>query len=307
MNNNYCSINKKDNYDTYKTCYDKDTLIRIADTWNRFNTNNKIMYNKNKISHKKLWNLINDKFTESKMCSDEICWVEKLKLINDKNITESLLPETPYEWNSDPHTWLSNIDIDNVMYQYEKSENYKDFKFLGVFPVDFRSTEYTGSCLYREICSLDIKELYEKGIKHIGMIINLDKHNEPGSHWVALFICIDPNKNYFGSYYYDSNAVEPPTTIKDFMTDLYKQSIYNFNSSHQFKIEYNKKRHQFKNSECGMFSMVFLIRWLNYINRHNKQEIDNVTLNDIIGLDINDEDVFSLRKEFFRPNYEFKQ
>jgi hypothetical protein len=71
----------------------------------------------------------------------------------------------------------------------------------------------------------------------------------------------------------------------------------------KFKLEYNKKRHQFKNSECGMFSMVFLIRWLNYINRQKKGEIEDVSLNSIIGLDIKDDDVFNLRKEFFRPNY----
>lgn len=304
-NNNYCSIDKKDNYNKYKTCFDKDTLMRIADTWNRFNTNNKINYSKG-ITHKKLWNLIDKKFKEHKMCTDEICWAEQLNLINDDTIKDSLLPEKPTEWNLNPRTWLSNYDIDNVMYQYEKSKDYDGFKFLGVYPVDFRSTEYTGTCLYKEICALDIKQLYDSGITNIGMIINLDKHDQPGSHWVALFTCIDPKEKYFGTYYYDSNGIEPPKLVYTFMEELRNQAYNVFGipkKKNIFNLRYNKKRHQFKNSECGMFSMVFLIRWLNYINRYKKEEINNVTFDDIVGLDINDEDVFNLRKEFFRPNY----
>lgn len=298
----YCSLEKKDNYKEYKSCFDKDTLMHIANNWNRFN-DNKIKYNEN-MKPKQLWNLIDKKFKDEGLCNDEICWAEKLKMMNDKTIKESLLPEKPQEWDINPRTWLSNYDIDNVMSQYEKAKEYEGFKFLGVYPVDFRSTEYTGTCLYKEICALDIKNLHDNGIKHIGMIINLDKHDEPGSHWVALFTCIDPIQNYFGTYYYDSNGMEPPQSVKNFMIDMEKQarSVFGIPNG-KFKLEYNKKRHQFKNSECGMFSMVFLIRWLNYINRQKKGEIEDVSLNSIIGLDIKDDDVFNLRKEFFRPNY----
>ena len=31
----------------------------------------------------------------------------------------------------------------------------------------------------------------------------------------------------------------------------------------QYDIQYNKKQHQFKNSECGVYSMNFIIRLLN--------------------------------------------
>jgi len=288
----YCSIDKQYNhYNKFKSCFDIETLKRIADNWNRFNKNNQIVYRSN-VSHKKLWNSINDKLKD--FCSDEVCWIEKLHMNNNENIKRSLLPKTPREWNYNPHTWLSNFNIEDVMFQYEKA--FSEFKFLGVYPVDFRSTAYTGKCLYEETCSINMKGLLNNNTKHIGMIINLDKHNQSGSHWVALFICIDPSSECFGAYYYDSNANLPHELVRLFMQDLNSQA-QTIQNDIPFKLQYNNNRHQYENSECGMFSMVFLIRWLNYLKRR-----DDVSMNDIVGLDIRDKDVFELRKELFRPN-----
>jgi len=294
----YCSPDKIDHYKEYKSCFDKETLIRIADSWNRFHIKNQIM-NTRKISHRKLWNEINDRFMPICGRGKEVCWIDKLNLKNESRIKSALRPEMPSEWVNNPHTWLTNFNIEDVMKQYENA--YSNFKFLGVYPVDFRSQAYNtdNTCLYQETCSIDMKKDLEKGIQYIGMIVNLDKYNESGSHWVALFMCIDPNEKCFGTYFYDSYAGPPPTEVQDFMNDMEKQGnsfAKTLKVRRKFKNEYNHKRHQYGNSECGMFSMVFIVRWLSFLEKNNA-----TTLTDIVSPKITDEDVFKLRELFFRP------
>jgi len=294
----YCSLENQDFYKKYKTCFDKNTLRRIAKTWNRFNENNQIN-NINQLTHKQLWNTLNDKFKPLCGKNDEICWVERMNLSKEDEIKNALLPETPDEWVQNPHTWLTNFNIEDVMFQYEKIN--PNFKFLGVYPVDFRSDEYNGTCLYKETCNINMKELLKQGIQYIGMVINLDKYNEPGSHWVGLFICIDPKKSCFGAYYYDSYSGSPPKMVGEFMKDLEKQAN-SIVKKYPFKIEYNHVRHQYGGSECGMFSMVFIIRWMTALKKQM-----HVTMDDIVKVRLTDDDVFKLRKVFFRPYYEFKK
>jgi hypothetical protein len=67
----------------------------------------------------------------------------------------------------------------------------------------------------------------------------------------------------------------------------------------KFIINYNKKQHQFKNTECGMFSIIYQLRWLNklYKNKNtNFSEIINSSL-------LNDKNVNHMRKSLYRPHF----
>jgi len=221
----------------------------------------------------------------------------------DPVVKNLLRPETPREWVKKPHTWLTNFNIEEAMKQYQSAN--PSFKFLGVYPVDFQSTEYTGQCLYRETCAVDFKKLNGEGIKYIGMVINLDKQNESGSHWVALFTCIDPTQSCFGTYFYDSYAGMPPKEVQSFMNELevsgnlYAKSV---GRRRKFKNLYNTIRHQYGGSECGMFSMVYLVRWISFLDKRKQ-----VTLHDVVKAKMTDQDVYQLRQLFFRPRYELKK
>lgn len=300
----YCSPTQEEHYKEFKSCFDKKTLLRIASSWNRFHNNDAILQ-PDKMTHRDLWNAINQKFKPYCGKSDEICWIEQLNLSNDEIVKESVKPEMPKEWKQNPHTWLTNFNIEAVIEQYEKVN--PNFEFLGVYPVDFRSKNYFNNdkCLYQETCNIDMEYKMEKGIRYIGMIINLDKHNEPGSHWVALFICIDPKQSCFGAYYYDSYSGEAPIEVQQFMLDLQKQGNAYARSHHikrEFKVQYNTIRHQYGHSECGMFSMVYLIRWMSLLKQRK-----HVTLDDVVKVKITDDDVYKMRSVFFRPYYQFKK
>ncbi len=164
-----------------------------------------------------------------------------------------LRPKQPEEWKSDPDMWLDSLNIASVMKQYEADRS--DFEFMGPFPIDFaapdpQATE-KGDCLIDEICDMDLKKLKAQGKTKIGIIYNLDPHYKNGSHWVANFIDLTKHR----AYYFDSYGMEAPHQIQKFMQFLTLQDP-------SMKLAYNARRFQFKGSECGMYSMYFIIRML---------------------------------------------
>lgn len=165
-----------------------------------------------------------------------------------------LRPEQPAKWKEDPDMWLDSTNIENVMKQYEDS--HPEFEFMGPFPIDFAAPDpyvQTGKqqCLIKEICALRVTEAMKNGTKYIGIIYNLDPHFKDGSHWVANFIDIPKHK----CYYFDSYGYEPPKQVARFMKWLTTQDP-------KMQLGYNAHRFQHKDSECGMYSLYFIIRML---------------------------------------------
>ena len=134
------------------------------------------------------------------------------------------------------------------MSQYEKK--YPEFKFLGAVPIDFDDLPQLG------IKDLDFKGLMNEGITKLGIIFNLDDSTMPGSHWTASFVDTnDGNVVYFDSYGFQSEH-----RIRKFM-----RRAANFCKEHNGKepfVAHNKVRHQYKGSECGIYSIRFLTRML---------------------------------------------
>lgn len=184
----------------------------------------------------------------------DYCWVQSPVL--KENYLEHFRPIKPKGWYKDKFQWLSNYDIMHVMDQYEKQ--YKCFKFMGVVCIDFESY-----CTKRELCNLSIKTLLENGKKTFAIICNLDKHNQPGSHWVAIFCSLNIKSKKFGISYYDSGGTKPPKEVVEFFKKVYAQvqDVYVYPNK-LFKVKYNNTRHQFKNSECGVYSMLYVLSCL---------------------------------------------
>lgn len=111
------------------------------------------------------------------------------------------------------------------------------------------------------------------------MVINLDVHTQGGSHWVALYTDLQKGQ----IYYFDSFAKKPSKRTKKFINKilkyLYKKNynkdininslIETIKSSNEnkdlknlkkFDIRYNNIQHQFNNSECGVYSINFIVR-----------------------------------------------
>ena len=217
---------------------------------------------------------------------EDHCLLDKAPLPDDQKKTlrkTYLRPKKPKAWEKDPDMWLDNFNIMEVMKQYETA--YPWFRFLGVFPIDFSAPDpyrKNGSvqCLYKETCDLDLRREYEKGTRGIGMVFNLDPHFKGGSHWVGLYINLEniqkPMVGYFDSYGYKT-----PAMIARLMRSFRLQIS-------TCELGYNARRFQYGGSECGMFSMYFLICM-----------IHGVRFEDFCKDSIHDETMLQLRDVLF--------
>ena len=123
----------------------------------------------------------------------------------------------------------------------------------------------------------------------IGMVLNLDKHYQSGSHWVMAALDMRrPNKPEL--YYYDSFARSPPVTLMPFFRRLLSRATSDADARKWMarKSCYNSHVHQRKNTECGVFSMLAL-----------EALIHGVRFKTYCSNEMNDDDVQKERYRFF--------
>jgi hypothetical protein len=244
--------NKKDK--KFKTCYSKDSLIKIAKAWNKEHKENKPI-KINLQSKKQLWNNIQKKMNS--LCeNNEYCWKKQnfIKKLKDTEIElYTFKPDYPKSWLRNKYTWLNTYDIYYVMKQYEKV--YNDFIFIGPIPSDCPTK------IQCELSNIDLIKLKKRGINKIGIIYNLDTSNQPGSHWIGIYI--DNQNNEINIY--DSQVGIGNNLIRQFIERLSNNYIKNNINP---IIIYNDKRHQYGGSECGVYSMNFILERLHGKNMY---------------------------------------
>lgn len=288
---NQCSPSHFDNFESSGTCYSYKELHTIAKLYN--NTHHDIPL-KIPRSKRALLDVLQKTFRNT--CKDsQLCWTS-LNFINastKKELVEAFRPLRPKEWYSNSRTWLNTYDILFVMKQYEIK--YKKFSFLGVFPIDFEERNESGICNGEQMCDFDIqRDILDKGKTQFGLVINTDPHDKSGQHWFSIFCGLDPKLKNFGIYYYDSVASPPEKRMNIFMQNIKEQVNKKFypSISQQFQVEYNKVRRQYKNTECGMFSIIFLTQCLK-----------NLKFKFICEKMYTDDMVNSFRKQLYANNY----
>ena len=189
-------------------------------------------------------------------------------------------PNAPSEWKDNPNTWLNSYDIKRVMKQYERV--YSCFRFLGPSPIDY-DTIIDNECVWPELCFINLEEMHNNGIKKIGITFNLDTHDKDGSHWVSLFVHIE--ENYI--FYFDSGGNRPHRNIVRLINKLKKQMKQITNRETTY-FE-NSMVHQQGDTECGMYSLYFIISLLK----------DDKHPEHFLNTNIPDDKVFELRQKYF--------
>lgn len=164
-------------------------------------------------------------------------------------------PHAPSSWRVNPEEWLTSVEIDALEKRFEKV--FKEYKHVGTFPIDFDKHTRTGECLVSALCSMDIRSLYNKGYRQLGIIFNTDVSTGPGQHWVATFCDIRPELEFPRMTYFDSYAYKPEKQIQVLMRRWKKQWDETGIHSKPMKLSYNGTRHQYEDSECGMYCIYF--------------------------------------------------
>ena len=172
-------------------------------------------------------------------------------------IVSSLLrrPVAPKEWTVNREEWLSSDDIDALEKNYMNL--FPDYYYVATVPIDFDLQDETRKCVVSALCSMKLPELYKQGKHRIGIVINTDPHDGPGQHWVAVFCDIRPDLAYPRVTYFDSYAAQPEKEVKTLMKRWKQQWDATGVHSSPMKLTFNKTRHQYKDSECGMYCLYF--------------------------------------------------
>ena len=242
--------------ENYFTCYDNDTLHKLRDGWNARHPDARIETN----DPKEIWTAMKQRF--GKMCRNEACWMKQLmgpnSVLGSLSSEDTFAPEAPKSWVRDPDEWLSSEEIENVMKQYE--DKFPAFEFLGPSPSDYGAPKMAGVCVWEELCNFSLKKYVDGGTHKIGVIFNTDPHTEDGAHWVSLFINIDPRSdshkanNYI--FFFDSTGDRPQKEIRKFIETVAQQGRA---LGIRFKQFVNRKQHQKRNTECGMYSLFMIV------------------------------------------------
>jgi hypothetical protein len=263
------------------TCYTDESLIKLRDYWNSRHPDHLITSN----NSRDIWKHL--KKYMDKVCDTESCWLRQKFIIN--NLDNELLnytfsPKQPSSWKSNKNTWLTSIEIEQLMKQYEHA--FPCFAFIGPSPIDFDSKKLYDECVWEELCKFDLNEYLKRGKTKIGIIFNTDPHYKDGSHWIAMYI--DVRKKFI--FYFDSNGNVAPNEIKALQSRIKDQgSAIGIN----FIVDENAPlEHQKGNSECGMYSMYFIIQLLT----------DNKTIEYFKTHRIPDSEMEKLRNEYFNSD-----
>ena len=281
--NNTCSIDAVKNLkDGSNTCFTKSQLLHIVKEYNKKYPNDKIIGYSNATKNQ-LWNALNDRLNNQ--CSVEWCWLDQ-NFLNNNPSKHSLESQFKPRGPDGANDWLSTTNISNAMRMYEKLYR-GTFKFFGPVPIDF-------DVMIKEIKNIDIIKLYNNGVRKIGFVFNLDPSHKSGSHWVAMYVDLEKG----GVYYFDSYATSmgcPPDEIvalKDRLmsqiTELFK--LYGIRRKPVYA--YNKTRFQRRNSECGVYSMYFIL-----------QMARGRSFIDVTNTIMMDEEIQQFRNVYFRPKY----
>lgn len=243
-------------------CMTLDQLVEIAVGFNAWLSKNP--------SDKAKINIINDGRTLLRelldrfkdVCDNEHC-ITQQEFMNEIVGKSRKAIQSRFRSNG-PKTgtdWLITTQINDVMEQYEYV--YPEFKFIGAVALNCNEVNFC------PLYSMSFDKLYGQGIRKIGVVYNLDKYGQPGSHWVSLYADLEK-----GIIYYSDSAGKSPNEYVYDLVEKFKTWCKSKNKTCNFK--YNKKKHQHDNSECGVYSSTFIIRLL---NGESFEDIERVSMN----------------------------
>ncbi len=234
------------------SCIPLDLLVKMAIVYNKKNKENSISLfdTLEELSPDKYKTYLLFEFQKRFKNTHHSEWVNNKIFDNlskeDKEFLQTSVfrPEGP----QGQFQWLSTIDINKTLVQYENK--YPDFVFLGAVPIDFNELDYY------PFKKMNFNELRKEGKNRLGVIFNLDEHYKGGSHWVSLFSDLEKGQIYFS----DSYGRKPEKRINHFMERI-KDYLETCNLDN-IDMRHNQTQHQKGNSECGVYSINFILRLL---------------------------------------------
>jgi hypothetical protein len=126
-----------------------------------------------------------------------------------------------------------------------------------------------------------------KDLESAGFVFNTDPKGN-GSHWVALFVDLSRGKKKRLEYF-DSLGLSPSSAVDCSIQTVLEQLHIHFpRKKFDHPIDFCAVRKQMDTNQCGIFCIFFLVA-----------KLKGFTLEQISGMDVDDEDCKRLRHFFF--------
>lgn len=173
-------------------------------------------------------------------CNSESCLYKKMNL-SPEDLKERFNPQGPYNSTN----WLNNTNIDQVLEKY--TYKFPHFKCVQYQMIDFKK-------MNTELNNVNWQDLLNKKVESFACIVNTDVSTGPGQHWVALFI----DFQQFTVEYFDSAGQDPQPEILEFLIET-SSELSNLSKKKWKDICVTKLQHQLENTECGVYSLFYII------------------------------------------------
>tara|TARA_B100001758_G_scaffold247755_1_gene266972 strand:+ start:3714 stop:4532 length:819 start_codon:yes stop_codon:yes gene_type:complete len=186
--------------------------------------------------------------------------------------------------------WLSNLDIDNVLIDWQKA--YPNFYMHNFGMAD-------NLIFFDNVINM-LDELFNKNNNFmIGTIVNTDNSMGSGIHWYAILLSFDYNTKIFNIEYFNSSGefisnksnelkhwYNKSIELKNYIIEKYSNYIKNI----KLVDVANGKIYQKDDHSCGIYSLAYI--WY---------RINNIPLNDftMYKINFNDNLMLKFRKIFF--------
>jgi len=289
----YCSPIGEDIYDSSGSCIAKVDLNKLIKSKTSLtNANLADLSSKDKIK------LLQKEVKKRKLSnnSNQYCDIKKescvINMLSPELYKKYFKPLMPLSWYNNPDKWLSNVDINNVLIQYENNLK-NNFKLLDISPINYSdkiNNFFSSQCVSDNLCSINkdsLEKLQKQRKWKLSIIFNTDIYGNPGKHWICIFVNINPNSKNYGIYYFDSNASFQSKYINEILNKL-KTSTQELTGK-DIRVYKNKIRVQkTTNTECGMFCLYMTINMLK-----------NKSFHKLINSSLTDELAFKHREIFF--------
>lgn len=222
-------------------------------------------------------------------CGTEKCVLEQAIKIAPmpikEEVRESLKDDFKPIGPADSTALLSNIDIDGILSQMTKKW---DASALHFHMIDFDKYENGNTKLNR----VNLADEINKNLKTFSVVLNTDKYESGGIHWFCLFGDFrgkgTPDDPYTLEYF-NSSGEYPRPSVSAWLHKQHKL-ISNMESKPTVVIKQDMPiAHQKGNTECGVYSLYYLISRIK--NEKDKNFFETV--------EIPDDEMTEFRKSLF--------
>ncbi len=220
-------------------------------------------------------------------CDSERCLVERAaQQIGHKNARAIIGRYFKIDGPTDA-SLLSNVNIDTTLEQW--AEKFRDF-----YPYNFNMKNYT-KYHYENgrvedgpdtLATVNVGELYRKGVRTAACVINTDVYQGNGEHWMCLFVDMrEPGKATVE--FFNSAGGCPQVAWQNWLVKT-KEELEAAGIADVQICGCSKIIHQSSMSECGVYSLYYI--W---------SRLNGVTWRELSSVKIPDKLMFEFRQHLF--------